>query len=243
MAKEPKADRPFMPGYGISEESDGILPWGWAEERLANSRNYYLATTRPDGRPHVMAVWGVWFGGRYYFSTGEGSQKARNLRVNPECVVATDVLTEAVILEGRVKKATGAKTLQEFARVYREKYDWEMDSTAATSTSSSQPRCARSKRAPTTSRRRLRAGRSADPRPLTPDPRPVLVSGCLVRHPADLHYSRRWAMRFILGIIIGIAAGAALGLIIAPQSGRETRDALRKRMNTADEAAEPVSAA
>jgi gas vesicle protein len=50
-------------------------------------------------------------------------------------------------------------------------------------------------------------------------------------------------MRFILGIIIGIAAGAALGLIIAPRSGRETRDALRKRMNTADEVAEPVSAA
>jgi gas vesicle protein len=49
-------------------------------------------------------------------------------------------------------------------------------------------------------------------------------------------------MRFILGIIIGIAAGAALGLIIAPQSGRETRDALRKRMNAADEAAEPASA-
>ncbi len=49
-------------------------------------------------------------------------------------------------------------------------------------------------------------------------------------------------MRFILGIIIGIAAGAALGLIIAPQSGRETRDALRKRMNTADQAAERVPA-
>jgi gas vesicle protein len=50
-------------------------------------------------------------------------------------------------------------------------------------------------------------------------------------------------MRFILGIIIGIAVGAALGLIIAPRSGRETRDALRKRMNTADEAPEPVPAA
>ena len=127
MAKEPKAERPFMPGYGISEESEGILPWSWAEERLSSSRNYYLATTRPDARPHVMAVWGVLFGARYYFSTGEGSQKARNLRTNPECVVATDVLTEAVILEGRVKKATGPKILQEFARVYKQKYDWEMD--------------------------------------------------------------------------------------------------------------------
>ena len=83
MPKEPRADRPFMPGYGISEASEGILPWSWAEERLSNSRNNYLATTRPDGRPHVMVVWGVWFGGRYYFSTGQGSQKARNL--SDEC--------------------------------------------------------------------------------------------------------------------------------------------------------------
>ena len=54
MTREPKADRPFMPGYGISEASEGILPWSWAEERLANSRNYYLATARRDGRPHLM---------------------------------------------------------------------------------------------------------------------------------------------------------------------------------------------
>ncbi len=55
-------------------------------------------------------------------------------------------------------------------------------------------------------------------------------------------------MRFILGVLIGGAIGAALGLIIAPQSGRETREALSKRVRTAaDEArqqaedAEPVS--
>ncbi len=127
MPKQPRSDRPFMPGYGISEASEGILPWSWAEKRLAASRNYFVTTVRPDGRPHVMVVWGVWFGARYYFSTGDSSQKARNLRANPECVVTTDVLTEAVILEGRVKKATGVKTLQEFARVYKEKYDWEVD--------------------------------------------------------------------------------------------------------------------
>ena len=37
-------------------------------------------------------------------------------------------------------------------------------------------------------------------------------------------------MRFILGVLIGIAAGAVLGLIMAPQSGKETRESLRKRM-------------
>jgi len=37
-------------------------------------------------------------------------------------------------------------------------------------------------------------------------------------------------MRFIFGVIIGAAVGAALGLIAAPQSGKETRDALATRM-------------
>lgn len=42
-------------------------------------------------------------------------------------------------------------------------------------------------------------------------------------------------MRFILGILIGIAAGAALGLVVAPQSGKETREALGKRVRRAEE--------
>jgi hypothetical protein len=44
-----------MPGYGTlgPEEGTGLLPWSWTVERLAGSRNYWLATVRPDGRPHV----------------------------------------------------------------------------------------------------------------------------------------------------------------------------------------------
>lgn len=37
-------------------------------------------------------------------------------------------------------------------------------------------------------------------------------------------------MRFILGILIGIGVGAAIGLIMAPQSGRQTREALQQRV-------------
>ncbi|MEO6197524.1 MAG: YtxH domain-containing protein [Dehalococcoidia bacterium] len=37
-------------------------------------------------------------------------------------------------------------------------------------------------------------------------------------------------MRFIIGVLIGATVGAALGLIAAPQSGKETRDALTTRM-------------
>lgn len=53
-------------------------------------------------------------------------------------------------------------------------------------------------------------------------------------------------MRFIIGILLGIGAGAAIGLIMAPQSGRETRESLRKRMqppaDEIEEVAEAVTA-
>ncbi|MEO8456280.1 MAG: pyridoxamine 5'-phosphate oxidase family protein [Chloroflexota bacterium] len=123
----PRSDRPEMPGYGVSEKRRGLLPWRWAEERLVACHNYYLATTRASGRPHSMPVWGVFFGGKFYFSTGVDSAKARNLHTNPWCVITTDDASEAVILEGHAKKATAKAVLQRFVRVYKQKYDWEMD--------------------------------------------------------------------------------------------------------------------
>jgi gas vesicle protein len=48
-------------------------------------------------------------------------------------------------------------------------------------------------------------------------------------------------MRFILGVMIGATVGAALGLIAAPQSGKETRDALTTRMRrNGDESLEGI---
>ena len=60
-----RADRPFMPGYGVlpADQGSGLLPWAEAERRLTASHDFWCATVRPDGRPHVMPVWGVWLDG------------------------------------------------------------------------------------------------------------------------------------------------------------------------------------
>src|ERR1700720_4522180 len=90
---EPKASRPHMPGYGIldADKGKGLLPWTWAVERLSKARNYWVATTRPDGNPHAMPVWGVWIDDAFHFSTGTQSRKARNLVHNPNCVVGCEL--------------------------------------------------------------------------------------------------------------------------------------------------------
>jgi nitroimidazol reductase NimA-like FMN-containing flavoprotein (pyridoxamine 5'-phosphate oxidase superfamily) len=121
-----------MPGYGIAEASGGkgLLPWSWALERLNDAHNYFVATARPDGRPHVMPVWGVWLDDAFFFSTGTTSRKARNLATNAHCVVTTERADESVIVEGVAEEVEDEAALTRFKEVYHEKYDWEIDTSA-----------------------------------------------------------------------------------------------------------------
>ncbi len=125
--KQPAVGRPYFPGYGLSDDA-GLLPWSWAESRLAETHTYWLTTVRADGRPHVMPVWGVWLDGRFYFSTGPETRKARNLASEPRCVVSAGKGSddEAVVLEGSAAIETDATTLEMVAQAYNAKYDWSL---------------------------------------------------------------------------------------------------------------------
>jgi len=119
-----------MPGYGLPKTKKGLLPWKWAEERLNKSRQYWIATTRPDGRPHVMVVWALWMDGALYFSTGSQSRKARNLAKNRHCIMCTEKADQAVILEGAVDTEKNVERIREFLREYEKKYKWDMSGMA-----------------------------------------------------------------------------------------------------------------
>jgi len=126
MKRTPKASRPHMPGYGLPENSKGLLPWKWADERLAKSHNYWITTVRTDGHPHTMVVWGLWLQNTFYFSTGRDSQKARNLTANPSCIVCNERAQEAVIVEGEAAEVRDAAIRKRFFRLYERKYDFDM---------------------------------------------------------------------------------------------------------------------
>jgi len=126
--RSPKATRPHMPGYGVPTYAKGLLPWKWPEQRLAKSHNYWLITTRPNGAPHAMPVWGVWVDSVFVFSTGRESRKAKNLAVNPKCVVCNELSKEAVIVEGVATEVTDPAQIKEFGRPYQRKYKpWKLD--------------------------------------------------------------------------------------------------------------------
>lgn len=88
------------PLYGMKTPHK-YLPFSYAEERLAKSRNYWICTVRPDGRPHSIPVWGFWLEGALYFGTARSTRKARNLSNNPALSVHLESGEDVIILEGK----------------------------------------------------------------------------------------------------------------------------------------------
>ena len=120
----PVPDRPFMPGYGIqpADQGSGLMPWAEAERRLTVSHDYWCATVRPDGSPHVMPVWGVWLGGRLWFSSGLRSRKARNLAADRRCTVTTDDARNPVVVDGVAAQVTDRGQIEAFVAAVNGKY-------------------------------------------------------------------------------------------------------------------------
>lgn len=121
------ASRPHAPGYGFPETTKGLLPWSWADQRLKKSHNYWITTVKPGGSPHTMVVWGLWQDGRFLFSTGSKSRKARNLAENPDCIVCTEHAHEAVIVEG-VAEIADVAARRKMIPTYEKKYKFDLSS-------------------------------------------------------------------------------------------------------------------
>lgn len=108
-------------------------PWADAAKALTEAELYWLTTVRPDGRPHVTPLIGVWWQGALHFSTGAEERKARNLAANAEVVLTTGTNTWAegfdVVVEGRADRVTDGSVLTGLAEVWEAKYGavWHFD--------------------------------------------------------------------------------------------------------------------
>lgn len=109
-------------GYSIRKDKQGLLPWTSVAAKLAAAHNYWVASTRPDGRPHVMPVWGVWMDGIVFFGTDRGSRKGRNIAANPSVTVHLESGDDVVILEGHASEVRDAATREAIDAAYLKKY-------------------------------------------------------------------------------------------------------------------------
>jgi hypothetical protein len=125
---EPHRDRPEMPaGYG-ADQADDFLAWEDVEEGLRESLHYWLATTRPNGRPHVVPRWGVWLDGAFWYDGSPETVHVRNLEENSNIVLHLESGTQATVVEGRsirpepITGELGSRLAGEYARKYGPQY-------------------------------------------------------------------------------------------------------------------------
>ncbi len=130
VANDPVAER-NLDGYGAPP-----IPWTKVLERLAaglpqapgtggpDRHTCWVATVRPDGRPHVMPVGVLWADGAFYFNSGAGTRKARNLAQNQHCVITVATHGFDLVVEGEARKVTDEARLRRIADVYKSE-GWE----------------------------------------------------------------------------------------------------------------------
>lgn len=105
--------------YGHDE-----LPWSRARALLASETpesdlTFFVATVRPDGRPHSAGVGALWVDDALYFVGGPGTRRSRNLAANPACSVSVRLPGLDLVLEGEARRVTDPSTLERVATAYR----------------------------------------------------------------------------------------------------------------------------
>ena len=119
---EPKPETKLSPRFS----SDVAVATEWAQGRrdLEEAELYWLSTVRPDGRPHVTPLLGIWLDGALYFCTGPDERKAKNLEQNQQCILTTgsnnlDGLD--LVIEGEAAEVNDEPELRTVADTYHGK--------------------------------------------------------------------------------------------------------------------------
>jgi pyridoxine/pyridoxamine 5'-phosphate oxidase len=110
--------------------ADGLPPVDWAavvEELDAgsapapdahNARTTWLSTINEDGSPHVTAVGAPWLDGAFWFQTGAGTRKGRNVARDPRCSIAVSIRDADVVVEGGASWVTDPGTVARIAKAW-----------------------------------------------------------------------------------------------------------------------------
>lgn len=124
MTTTPTADRAGLsPGYQGRDAgtTSTLLPWPWAERRLATATDYWVTTSSPDGRPHPRPLWGLWHESTFLFTVLRSTRAAKNLAANPQATVNLESAREVIVLDGTVSEVPPDR-LGDFFGAWLEKY-------------------------------------------------------------------------------------------------------------------------
>lgn len=106
------------------------MEWDAVRERLAagfpqaprtggpDRHTAWLTTLDADGAPHVTGVGVVWHRDTFWFETGAGTRKGRNLGRDPRCALSLAVDQFDLVVHGRAMPVTEPDLVAELAAVW-----------------------------------------------------------------------------------------------------------------------------
>ena len=116
---------------GFSEPIAEARPWSEVVDVMTDSEMFWLSTVRHDGRPHVTPLPAIWLDGALHFCAGAHEQKAKNLELEPRCILTTGTnqLRSGldVVVEGAAVRVTSAARLRVLASIWKSKLDWSFE--------------------------------------------------------------------------------------------------------------------
>jgi hypothetical protein len=125
MANREPVETTNLDIYGSAE-----IPWSRPREQLdagptqtdipGGEAFVILGTVRPDGRPHAASIGARWHDGAFYFTSGPGTRKSRNLAANPACTISIRLADIDLVIEGEAARVTDKETLEQHAALFRE---------------------------------------------------------------------------------------------------------------------------
>jgi PPOX class probable F420-dependent enzyme len=75
----------------------------------------WLATVNRDGSPHVTGVGALWVEGSFWFETGAGTRKGRNLARDPRCTLSLATSEFDLTIDGEAQMVTDPATVATMA--------------------------------------------------------------------------------------------------------------------------------
>src|SRR5215211_7613138 len=103
---ERMAEREPVSVQPLSAEDVRPPTWREAQVRLEDAQFYWLATTRPDGRPHLMTVLAVWLDGSLDFSAAASWGKRCILPHGNDSTRAVNSDDLHLVVEGTAEKVS-----------------------------------------------------------------------------------------------------------------------------------------
>jgi len=89
----------------------------------------WLATINADGSPHVTGVGALWADGCFWFETGRGTRKGRNLARDPRCTISVATHDFDLVVDGEATVVSDPATVAAMAARWAESWPCRVDET------------------------------------------------------------------------------------------------------------------